>query len=146
MDYKLLALSGLGVYVLLFVSGMIISLISTQLQCSKIDAATSATQGAVFAVSPTLMYCLAVALQVVRKPFVETFKSFGIPEDTALILGVGYLPMLVSWITMVQNIQKSEKAACQSTLREMTDFKAKMLAELAEKEKAKEANANLKVK
>jgi len=146
MDYKLLALSGLAVYILLFVSGMIISLISTQLQCSKIDAATSATQGAISAVGPTVIYCLAVAFPVIRKPFVETFKRFGIPEDTALILGVGYLPMLVSWITMVQNIQSSEKAACQSTLNEMTDFKAKMLAELAQKEKAKEVNATLKVK
>ena len=146
MDYKLIAFSAIAVYILLFVSGMIISLISTQLQCSKIDAATSAAQGAISALGPTGFYCLSVIFPQVRRPFSETFKSFGIPDDTAEILGVGYLPMLLSWITMLQNIQNSEKAACQSTLKEMTDFKAKMLAELAQKEKAKEANATLKVK
>jgi hypothetical protein len=54
--------------------------------------------------------------------------------------------MLVFWITTVMNVGKSEKGACQSSAKEMTDFKEKMLAELAEKEKTKEANATLKVK
>jgi hypothetical protein len=146
MDYKLLAFSGLAVYALFFITGMIISLISTQMQCSKIDATISATQGAISAVGPTIAYCFAAAFPIIHNPFVGTFKSFGIPDDTSLILGVGYLPMLVFWITTVMNVGKSEKGACQSSAKEMTDFKAKMLAELAEKEKTKEANATLKVK
>jgi hypothetical protein len=49
--------------------------------------------------------------------------------------------MLVSWITMVWNVHNSEKAVCQTTAKEMTDFKKKMMAELAEKEKQKEEHA-----
>jgi len=77
----------------------------------------------------------------VRTPFSGTFVSFGVPEETASVLGVGYLVMLVSWITMVWNVHNSEKDVCQSNPKEMTDFKQKMLAELAEKEKQKEEHA-----
>jgi len=144
MDYKLLAFSGLGVYGVLTLSGMIISLLSTQLQCSKIGFTTSLSQGAISAVGPTIAYILGAAFLIIRHPFSGTFESFGIPEETARIVGVGYLPMLVSWVTMVLNIQNSEKTVCQSTAKEMTDFKKKLLAELAEKEKAKELQASKK--
>ena len=141
MDYTLLGLSGLAVFALTMVSGLIISLLSTQLQCSKISFVSSLKQGSISAVGPTIVYTLAAAFLLIRKPFSETFVSFGVPEETARILGVGYLTMLVSWITMVWNVHNSEKAVCQTTAKEMTDFKKKLLAELAEKEKQKEEHA-----
>lgn len=141
MDYTLLGLSGLAVFALTMVSGLIISLLSTQLQCSKISFVSSLKQGSISAVGPTIVYTLAAAFLIIRKPFSETFVSFGVPEETARILGVGYLTMLVSWITMVWNVHNSEKAVCQTTAKEMTDFKKKLLAELAEKEKQKEEHA-----
>jgi hypothetical protein len=49
--------------------------------------------------------------------------------------------MLTCWITGVQNVHASEKTVCQADLKEMTDFKKKMMAELAQKEKQKEDNA-----
>ena len=141
MDYTLLGLSGLAVFGVTTVSGLIISLLSTQLQCSKISFVSSLKQGSISAVGPTIVYTLAAAFLILRKPFSQTFVSFGVPEETARMLGVGYLVMLVSWITMVWNVHQSEKAVCQTTAKEMTDFKKKLLAELAEKEKQKEEHA-----
>jgi Na+(H+)/acetate symporter ActP len=141
MDYKLLAFSSLGVFGVLLVSGLVISLMSTQLQCSKINSSTALKQGAISAMAPTLVYLLGVIFFAVRHPFVGTFESFGIPEETARILGVGYITMLTAWVTTVWNIHNSEKEVCQTTLKEMTDFKKKMMSELAQKEKEKEDNA-----
>jgi Na+(H+)/acetate symporter ActP len=141
MDYKLLAFSAIAVFGLLFISGSIVSLLSTQLQCSKTGVATSAKQGAISAMAPTLVYTLAAAFFVIRHPFSGTFESFGVPEDTARILGVGYVTMLTAWITTVWNIHNSEKTVCQTNVKEMTDFKKKMMAELAQKEKEKEEQA-----
>jgi hypothetical protein len=141
MDYTNLGLSGLAVFGLTMVSGLIISLLSTQLQCSKVSFLTSLKQGSISAVGPTIVYVLAAAFLMVRNPFSQTFQSFGVPEDTARILGVGYLTMLVSWITMVWNVHNTEKTVCQANAKEMTDFKKKMMAELAEKERQKEAHS-----
>jgi hypothetical protein len=52
--------------------------------------------------------------------------------------------MLTAWVTTVWNIHNSEKVVCQTNLKEMTDFKKKLIAELAEKERKKEANATKK--
>jgi hypothetical protein len=141
MDYKLLAFSSAGVLGVMFLSGFVISLLSTQLQCSKIGTSTSLKQGLISAMAPTLVYTLAAAFFVIRNPFSGTFESFGIPEETARVLGVGYITMLTAWVTTVWNIHNSEKTVCQADLKEMTDFKKKMMAELAEKERQKEANA-----
>jgi Na+(H+)/acetate symporter ActP len=141
MDYKLLAFSSAGVLGVMFLSGLVVSLLSTQLQCSKIGTSTSLKQGLISAMAPTLVYTLAAAFLIVRHPFSSTFESFGVPEDSARILGVGYLTMLTAWVTSVWNIHNSEKTVCQTNLKEMTDFKKKMMSELAEKERQKEANA-----
>ena len=144
MDYKLLAFSALAVFGVLIGSGTLISMLSTYLQCSKTTFTTSIWEATKAAVLPSIAYALAAAFLVVRHPFSSTFKSFGVPEETAIVVGVGYLPMLVSWVTMVSNVQNSEKIVCQADLKEMTDFKQKMLAELAQKEKAKEDHMSKK--
>jgi len=144
MDYKLLAFSSAGVIGVMFLSGVVVSLLSTQLQCSKIGMSTSLSQGLISSVAPTLIYTLSAAFFFIRHPFSGTFESFGVPEESARILGVGYLTMLTAWITTVWNIHNSEKVVCQTNLKEMTDFKKKMMAELAEKERQKDANATKK--
>jgi hypothetical protein len=141
MDYKLLAFSCLAVFGLLLTSGVVVSLLSTQLQCSKTSVTTAFKQGAISAVAPTIVYALSAVFLLIRDPYSRTFQSFGIQEDTARILAVGYLTMLTCWITGVQNVHTSEKTVCQADLKEMTDFKKKMMAELAQKEKQKEDNA-----
>jgi len=144
MDYKLLAFSAGGVLGVMFLSGSVISLLSTQLQCSKIGVSTSLKQGLISAMAPTLVYTLAAVFFIIRHPFSSTFESFGVPEESARVLGVGYITMLTAWITTVWNIHNSEKTVCQTNLKEMTDFKKKMMSELAEKERVKEINATKK--
>ena len=141
MDYTSLLFSVLAVFGVLSASGVVISMISTYMQCSKTMFTTSMWEATKAAILPSIGYALAAAFLVVRHPFSSTFKSFGVPEETAVIVGVGYLPMLISWITMVSNVQNSEKTVCQADLNEMTDFRVKMMAELAQKEKAKEDHA-----
>jgi flagellar biosynthesis/type III secretory pathway chaperone len=49
--------------------------------------------------------------------------------------------MLAGWISIVKNINQSEKAVCNPDAQEMTEFKKKLLAELQQKEQEKVANA-----
>lgn len=141
MDYASLAKASGVVFAILFVTGVIISLLSTQLQCSKIGFGTSAIRGLYSAVFPTLVYASAMYSDKVRHPFSSTFENFGVTSDKSSILGVGYLVMLASWVSVVSNINQSEKLVCKPDLKEMTDFKKKLMAELYQKEQAKEKNA-----
>ena len=141
MDYTKLLLSGLAVFAIAMVSGIIISITSTGLQCSKLGFSTALYESAKWSIAPTIVYLLAAAFLLVRRSFVGTFRSFGVPEESARILGVGYLVMLISWITAVSIIHNSESTVCQTDVATMTDFKKKLMAELAQKEKTKEDNA-----
>ena len=144
MDYTKLAMATGVVFAIVYASGVIISLLSTQLQCSKIGFGTSALRGLYSAIPPTVVYAAATYSTMIRNPFSSTFEGFGIPSDTAQILGTGYLVMLTSWVSIVSNINQSEKLVCKPDLAEMTDFKKKLMAELYQKEKAKQDNADKK--
>lgn len=144
MDYQQLAMSSGIVFAIMFVAGMVISLLSTQLQCSKIGAGTSALRGLYSAFPPTIVYALASYFNVIRHPFSSTFENFGIDSITSQTLGLGYLVMITSWVTVVTNVNQSEKLVCKPDLKEMTDFKQKLMTELYQKEKKKEANAEKK--
>jgi len=144
MDYKLLAISSACVYGTLFISGTIISLLSSQLHCSKIGWSESFSQGAVFGIMPTIVYAVSAIFLMIRKPFSNTLQTFGIPEMYTPVLGVGYLVMLTCWITVVNNIHKTTKAVCNPDVNEMTRFKKNLLEKIAEKEREKEENAEKK--
>uniref|UniRef100_A0A6C0JYQ6 Uncharacterized protein n=1 Tax=viral metagenome TaxID=1070528 RepID=A0A6C0JYQ6_9ZZZZ len=137
-------LSSAGVFGVMYFSGTTISLLSTQLQCSKVGVFTSALQGAYSAMLPTIVYVLARYFSWIRTPFSSTFEMFGVSPSYSETLGVGYLIMLAGWVSIVSNINQSEKAVCQADLKEMTLFKKKLMAELAAKEAAKEKNASAK--
>lgn len=140
MDWKSLG----AVYAILVTVGVVISLLSTQLQCSKISFLTSLQQGAIFGLIPTILYALASYFEAVRKPFVDTFLGFGVDGPTSAILGVGYLLMLGAWPAGVWNVHNSEIKTCVASTSEMTEFKDKLMKELAEKQAAEEANATAK--
>ncbi len=144
MDYKALGISSLAVMAVVTVAGSIISLLSTQLQCSKIGFGTSMKQGFFSSIGPTVIYALSARFVALRSPFAGTFSRFGVPDDLSPVLGVGYLTMLMFWVTVMWNIHNSEKAVCQPDTREMTDFKTKLLAELQQKELEKEKHAQKK--
>jgi hypothetical protein len=147
---KLLLSVGL-VYVLLFIAGMIISVASSGIQCQKTDMGQHAIQGAIWSAYPTGVYGLAVYFPVIRRFAVNTLKSvIGFSDETAEVVGVGYLMMLVSWVATVWNVHQTEKVVCNPDAREMTEFKQKLVAELKQKqeteEKDNEAAQNAKVK
>ena len=144
MDWKNLGFSAAAVFAVLSIAGVIISLLSTQLQCSKIGFMPSLKHGMVFAFVPTVIYGIAAAIDKVRNPFSSTLNNFGIPEDTSKIVGVGYLVMLAAWITAVSTIHNTEKDVCNPDAQEMTEFKKKLMAELADKQQKEEANATKK--
>lgn len=145
MDYKLWAFSIVGVFGVLFISGVIISLLSSQLQCSKVNWVVSAQQGASWASVPTVLYGITTYFEVVRNWFVNPLKTFGVPEDTAQIVGVGYVVMLFTWVMTVWNIHNTEKVACTPDVKEMTDFKKKLMAELQAKQEVEEKNSEAKI-
>ena len=129
---------------ILFVSGFVISLLSTQLQCSKIGVVTSLKEGGIFASVPTLVYGLATYFESVRNPFKNTLESFGISAEASPHMAVGYLVMITCWITSVWIIHSTEKAVCVADVQEMTTFKKKLMAELQEKQEQEEKNKEAK--
>ena len=145
MDYKLWLMSLLAVYGVLFISGVVISLLSSQLNCSKINWTVSAQQGAIWASVPTLFYGVTTYFEVVRNWFAVPLQSFGIPQEKAPVIGVGYVVMLFTWMMTVWNIHNTEKVACNPDAKEMTEFKQKLMAELQEKQEAEEKNASVKI-
>lgn len=140
MEIKAWSLSVVAVFVVLFLAGMIISLLSSQLQCSKVGWSTSAVEGAKWSSYSTLVYAVASYFDRVRNPFSSTLVGFGLSADVADVVGVGYLVMLMSWVATVWNIHNTEEAVCNPDVNEMTAFKKKMLAELQAKQEAEDAN------
>jgi hypothetical protein len=144
MDWTTIGISTTVVYAILLVSGFIISLISSQLQCSKIGLLESLKQGSIFAFIPSLVFALASNVDAVRSPFSNTLRSFGIAEESVKVLGIGYLVMLATWVTTVWNIHSTEKNVCTADVNEMTAFKTKLMKELSEKQEAEEKNKESK--
>lgn len=140
MDYKLWSYSILAVFGVLLIAGSVVSLLSSQLQCSKINWTVSLQQGAIWASVPSIFYAITTYSEVVRSWFANPLKTFGLPEDTAQIVGVGYVVMLITWVMTVWNIHNTEKVACNPDLKEMTEFKKKLMAELQAKQEAEEKN------
>lgn len=138
MDWKSVG----AVYGILFATGLVISLLSTQLQCSKLSFSVAALEGAKFGVLPTLLYALTY-FEVVRKPFIDFFVARGL-GDSAGVLGIGYLVMLGAWVSGVWNVHNSETQTCVASVSEMTEFKDKLMKELAQKQAEEEANSTAK--
>jgi len=137
-------LTPIFVFGFMLVSGTIISLLSSQLQCSKIGFLQSLRQGSIFATLPTVAYALVRYFEILRKPFSNTLVYFGLSEESADVMGVGYVVMLASWISTVWNIHNTEEAVCTADVNEMTEFKTKLMKELAEKQEEEEKNKEAK--
>jgi len=134
MDWK-----GIGsVYGVMFITGTVVSLISTQLQCSKVNFSVSFIQGLQFAAIATIPYALTY-FDVVRNNFVSAFTNVFGPA-----IGLGVVIMLIAWPAGALNVVHSEAQTCVTSTSEMTEFKNKLMKELADKQAAEDANANAK--
>lgn len=136
MDWANIGLSTLAVFVVLFVIGLCISVLSSMMQCGKMNSGTSALEGLKWAAAPSAVYVLASLVPVVR----NSFKISG-----SNIIAVGFLMMLTSWPMTVILVNNTERAVCVPSTSEMTAFKTKLLAELKQKQDEEEKNKNITV-
>jgi hypothetical protein len=145
-NYTSWGLSSLAVYGILAGIGVGVSVLSSQLQCSKISGTTSATYGAIWAAPPAIVYLLSTFFERIRSPFANTLKMapFGLTDETSQFVGVGYLMALTTWIMTSWVINRTERAVCNPDAAEMTEFKKKLIAELQQKQEEEEKNATKK--
>jgi hypothetical protein len=145
-NYTSWGISSLAVYGILTGIGIGISILSSQLQCSKMSGTTSGTYGAIWALPPALVYIVSTFFQKVRSPFVNTLKSapFGLTDESSQFVGVGYLMALTTWIMTSWIINRTERSVCNPDAAEMTEFKKKLIAELKQKQQEEEKNATNK--
>lgn len=145
-NYTSWGLSSLAVFGVLTGIGIGISAMSSQLQCSKMSGTSSAMYGTIWAAPPAILYMLATFFQSVRSPFVNTLQSapFGLTDETAQFVGVGYIMALTTWIMTSWAINRTERDVCNPDAKEMTDFKKKLITELQQKQQEEEKNATTK--
>lgn len=145
-NYTSWGLSSLAVFGVLAGIGIGISAMSSQLQCSKMSGTMSSMYGTIWAAPPAILYMLATFFQQIRSPFVSTLQSapFGLTDESAQFVGVGYLMALVTWIMTSWTINRTERAVCNPDAKEMTEFKKKLIAELQQKQQEEEKNASTK--
>lgn len=117
------------------VGGACLLMFSTYMKCSKYNVSNAFKNGAIMASFPSIAFGLASFIEVIRNPFIHFFQGFGIEENLAYKLGIGYIMILFLWPGTIWGIMNSETAACVATTDEMTEFKTKMLAKLQEKQK-----------
>lgn len=143
-NYTTWGLSSLAVYGVLVGIGVGISALSSQFQCSKLSGTYSGMYGAVWALPPALIYMVSTFFQKVRSPFVNTLMGtpFGLSDETAQFVGVGYLMALATWIMTSWSINRTEQAVCNPDAKEMSEFKKKLVAELQQKQQQDEATAS----
>lgn len=145
MDFGNLAIAVSAVYTSMFFVGMIISLASSGIQCGKTNFGEHAKQGAIWATYPTAVYGTTVYFPILRRFAVSTIKSlFGLSDEYVEIVAVGYLMMLMSWVATVWNIHSTEKATCNPSNDEMTEFKQNLVKKLKEKQEAVEKDNEAK--
>jgi hypothetical protein len=132
------------VFAILLGAGFVISLLSSQLQCSKIGAVVSITQAAIFASFPTVVYAVGAYFEGVRAPFRRTLESFGVAAEMSDTMALGYLVMLACWVSAVWNVHSTETSVCAADPQEMTAFKQKLMAELQQKQEEEEKNKEAK--
>ena len=145
MDWQNLALSSLAVFILMYIVGFCISLLSSTMQCGKTSMSESAVEAVTWASVPTIVYTIASIFTIVRNPFSSTLQTFGIPINSSEMVGIGYLMMLSTWVTTVWVVHNTERAVCVPSTAEMTAFKTQLLKELAAKQQAEENNKNVSV-
>jgi hypothetical protein len=108
----------------LFVAGVIMCLAGTSLYCQMVDIVESLKQAAYFALWPALVSILAHFVPAIVRPFENVLRdTFGVSPTMAPVLGMGYVMMLVAWITGAQAIGSIQKTVCIPTVDEVAAFK-----------------------
>jgi hypothetical protein len=124
METKWILTMGIS-FLVLFAAGVILCLASTFFMCEKIDIIESLKESALFAVFPSLVPALTYFVPTILRPFENVLRdTFGVTPDKAPILGLGYIMMLVAWITGARAVGSIQKTVCIPTVDEVAAFKA----------------------
>jgi hypothetical protein len=128
---------GLGIYAFFFLLGFGFSSLVTFQECEKTDSGKNATEGAVWAVYPTIAWFLIRPLEIIRQHFDRfylTIDSNG--TSRAGWISVGYVLMLASIAGIYSLYSSSKTRVCIPDIDEATRFKQEMLKRQQEKEEA----------
>jgi hypothetical protein len=139
MEVKWIVAVGVS-FLVLFAGGLILCLGSTFFMCEKIDIMASLKESALFAVFPALVPILTHFVPTVLAPFENVLRdTFGVSPEKAPILGLGYIMMLVAWITGARAVGEIQKAVCIPTVDEVAAFKAHFQSKAAKSDAKEEA-------
>lgn len=140
METKWVLVVGIS-FAVLFVGGMIMCFASTFFMCEKVDIMASLKESALFALFPALVPALTNFVPAVLRPFQNVLHdTFGVAEEKAPMLALGYIMMLVSWVTGSQAVGSIQKTVCIPTVDEVAAFKAYFQSKVAKKDAAEEAH------
>jgi len=134
METKWILTMGIS-FLVLFVAGVILCLASTFFMCEKIDIMESLKESALFAVFPSLVPALTYFIPSVLHPFENVLRdTFGVSPEKAPMLGLGYIMMLISWVTGARAVGSIQKTVCIPTVDEVAAFKAHFQKKVAVKD------------
>lgn len=123
----------------LTVGTALITLVATYADCSKVNYENAFKNGAITGAISGIVYFLGAYFDIIRGPFVVFFQGFGLEEDMAIRIALGYMIMLVVWPLTVWSIHNSTTVACVPTVDEMSKFKTDLLEKLKAKQQAQAA-------
>lgn len=108
----------------LVAAGTVIAMITTFVQCEKVDLTQSLWEGAVFGSLPSVVPALAHFVPRAIAPFENVLRdTFGVPPEKAPMLGQGYVMMLLAWIMASRMVTSINKTVCIPTPDEVAEFK-----------------------
>ena len=127
-------------FVVLFAGGLLLCLGSTFFMCEKIDIMASLKESALFAVFPSLVPIVTHFAPAVLSPFENVLRdTFGVSPEKTHALGLGYIMMLVAWVTGAQAVGSIRKTVCIPTVDEVAAFKAHFQSKTAKNDAKEEA-------
>lgn len=130
-------------FAVLFVGGMFLCIASTFFMCEKIDISESIKESALFAVFPALVPILTHFVPAVQRPFENVIRNtFGVSEN-ANVLALGYIMMLVAWVSGSRVVASIQTTVCIPTVDEVASFKTYFQNKAARGDSA-EASRNAK--
>lgn len=145
MDLNKFLISLLVVFALSFVVGLLLSLLASQMQCSKMDIVESAKEGTVYSAIVTIFYSALAYFPILRNPFKNTLENyFNVSSEHSTKIAIGYVLMILSWPLTVNLLYSIEKNVCKPDVSEMNAFKKKLMSELEEKQKEEKDNEDEK--
>ena len=126
---------GVG-FAVLFSGGLLLCLASTFFMCEKINIVESLKESALFAVFPALVPILTHFVPAVQRPFENVLRdTFGVTEK-ADVLALGYLMMLVAWVSGARVVSSIQTTVCIPTVDEVAAFKTYFQNKSAKKDAA----------